>query len=181
MEGDTNNSKQPVAKNLRKSESTKVWVQLMREKATGGVETLGPPTTVAVQNNANIDDLKTAVKEHGSHSLREIDAFKLTVYPPGTRFDDSWNPKDGRTAYNPRKKVASLNFTSNKDDMEDDSEMEEDDTLIVVAPKVVYDSSHQVSFVFVVCIMLRVFCFSRLVLMVQYTLYFTFSMRLCSL
>ena len=64
------------------------------------------------------------------------------------KFDDNWNPKDGRTAYNPRKKVASLNFTSNKDDMEDDSEMEEDDTLIVLAPKFIDQSMQKVSFCF---------------------------------
>ena len=102
------------------------------------------------ENIKDIADLRDEIKTENRNRLNNVDAGELEVYPPGTKFDDNWNPKDGKTPYNPRKKVTSLTFTSNKDAMEDDSEMEEDDTLIVVAPKVAYDSTHQVSFVFVV-------------------------------
>ena len=178
MATESDNDRKPPAESFgaKLPTNTSIWYRLI----IPGIDNEGTVDMITTDVR-NIAQLRDEIKNKNRNRLNNVDAGELEVYPPGTKFDDNWNPKDGRTAYNPRKKVASLNFTSNKDDMEDDSEMEEDDTLIVVAPKVVYDSSHQVSFVFVVCIMLRVFCFSRLVLMVQYTLYFTFSMRLCSL
>ena len=114
-------------------EKITVWYQLIFSD-----EKPSRPSSVVVDSTTNMDDLCDEIKNKNP-DLKDIPARKLEVYPPGTRFDDNWNPKDGRTAHDPWDTVPQVKFSGSVPQ-----------PLIVVAPKVAYDSSHQVSFVFVV-------------------------------
>ena len=111
-----------------------VWYRLI----IPGVDNEGSEGKVkGAENLEDIADLCDEIKNKNP-DLKDIPARKLEVYPPGTKFDDNWNPKDGKTAYEPWDTVPQVEFIGNVPQ-----------PLIVLAPKVAYDSTHPVSFVFV--------------------------------
>ena len=111
-----------------------IWYQLIISN-----EVPSRPSSVVVDSTTNIDNLCDEIKNKKPNDLRYVDADRLTVYPPGTRFDDNWNPKDGRTAHDPWDTVPQVEFSGNVPQ-----------PLIVLVPKFTDQSTQKVSFVFVV-------------------------------
>lgn len=89
-----------------------VWYQLFI-----GDEKRGRVTTVSFEGDT-VDKLAKAIHSERSIELQPLGPAYLEVYPAGT----DWPIPDGTEALDPRRKISSLN-------------LEEDDTLLVVAPK----------------------------------------------
>ena len=135
MATESDNDRRPPAESFgaKLSTNTSIWYRLI----IPGVDNEGSEGKIkGIDNIKDIADLRDEIKNKNP-DLKDTPARKLEVYPPGTKFDDIWNPKYGHSAYEPWNNVPQVKFIGNVPQ-----------PLIVVAPKVVYDSSHQVSFVF---------------------------------
>jgi hypothetical protein len=79
----------------------------------------GDPSQVNVEDGANVDDLKEAIKKKNENSLRLVDAAGLKVYAPGTEIPA---PDSTTDHLKPGIEVSNLRTTDEK-------------PLIVIAPK----------------------------------------------